>query len=241
MNPDGDQPSAFELGDRPELFERPAIYLSASVPYRRSPKEFETAEQDAENQYFVATAQPLRIREAIAQLCRFAFSRDIDLVFGGHPAISPIVLVAARRFGATPRKRVIVFQSLFFWSKIPQETLNFEDWELGTLLWTAPQPTDAPTKEASLTWMRKLNFRSPQNLLAAVFVGGMEGCIEEADIATRDRPTVPRFAIGSTGSAAADLLDKRPGFSGSLDSDLLQKNISYPIVMRRIFESIGCP
>jgi len=225
-----DDRTVYEPGTCPELFTRRAIFLSASVPYRRKPEDVPPGFTVEDNRRLVESAEPRLIREAISHLCRFAFRRDVDLIFGGHPAITPMVLESARRFGEEARKRVVVFQSLFFADVIPEETFELTHREFGTTLWTAAG-TDRWT---SLTAMREAMISSP-NLVAAVFIGGMEGLFEEAEILKERRPNLPCFALGSTGGAAAELL-KSGGFHGEIaDHVILGETLSYPLVMHRLF------
>jgi hypothetical protein len=232
-------------GSRPDLFQSPALFLSASVPYKRdgltAPAEI------ARNDRYIQAAQPALIREAVAHLCRFTFQRDINLIFGAHPSIAPMVLEAARRFGAdSGRKRVIVFQSTYFESKrIPRETLALSNWQYGELLWTDQQTLRGqPDKKQSLRHMREVMVQSPK-LIGAIFIGGMEGVEEESTLFTRHQPGKPSYAIGSTGSAAQELLSNSPdAFSGNhrtiRASDLMTLK-SYPLLMKRLFSDLGKP
>ena len=145
MTPARAELADFTPGSREELFLRPSVFVGASVPYRRPPERM-TPDERERNELYVSTSQPARIRDAVAHLCRLAFAREVQLVFGGHPAISPLVLNAARRFGPPPedgaanRPLVVVFQSRHFFDRIPQETIDLADWRHGTLLWTARRP-----------------------------------------------------------------------------------------------------
>jgi len=240
----------YTLDSRRELFQRDAIFLSASVPYD---KKFDSQQDHAryqENLHYLATARPEAVREAVAHLCRGAFQRDINLIFGAHPAISPMVLDIAGRFAPTapiPEKRVIIFQSAFFdATSIPRATLDLARWDAGELILTAPQGSAGqPDRAMSLLHMRELMVRSPR-LIAAVFIGGMEGVKEESALFARYNPGKPRYAIGSTGSAAADLLDAdEDHYSGRNPGptmrNLLETSPSYPLVIERIFEDLGVP
>jgi len=240
------EPADFTPGSRDELFRRPSIFLSASVPYRRNPERMTPAEAER-NASYVRTSQPARIRDAVAHLCRFAFPHDIQLVFGGHPAISPLVLDAARRSRRAATEHapaptlVVVFQSKHFFERIPPETLELADWTHGALLWTERRPgqTDVARERASLTWMREVMVRSPK-LLAALFVGGMEGVEEEAELFRKFNPGTPMFALGSTGSAAGELLGRHPDVRGRrADFEALSHQLSYPLLMARIFADLG--
>lgn len=233
----------YEPGMYPELFTRPSLFLSASDPREKGPVLLRTPAALALNQEYYQTRQPARIRDAVSHLCRFTFARGLQLIFGGHPAISPLVLNAARRFqepvGA--QRLVVVFQSAFFFDEIPPETLALGDWDYGTLLWTARRPATEVLSErdASLGWMRRVMVQSP-NLLGAIFIGGMDGVDEEAQLFREHHPDRPMFAIGSTGSAAARLLESRSDVTGqAADVRILRHHPSYPLVMERIFTDLG--
>lgn len=235
----------YEPGSRPELFQFPALFLSASVPYKR--KGLTAPADIARNDGYVQTAKPDLIREAVAHLCRFTFQRDLNLIFGAHPSIAPMVLEAARRFGvANGRKQVLVFQSAYFESDIiPRETLELANWASGELLWTEQRPQRGqPDRTQSLTHMRQVMAQSP-HLIGAIFIGGMEGVEEESSLFQQHQPGKPCYALGSTGSAAKDLLSRSPdAFSGNNRaihaSDLLRLE-SYPLVMKRLFADLGVP
>lgn len=230
----------YEPGSRPELFANKAIVLAASVPYRRAPKHLTSHEQQ-ENEFYIRTSRPERIRAAIAEVCRATFSRGLNLIFGGHPAISPMVLHAAHRFARTEQetKRVIVFQSQHFLNRIPHDTLELGEWELGELLWTQARPgeSEREAEAASLSWMRTCMMKSP-GLLAAICIGGMEGVVQEAHLFREHYGGRPVIAIGSTGSAALQLLEKESALGKRADWQILAQVESYPIVVQRIFEDI---
>ena len=237
-------PSIYEPGDRPNLFENPAIFLSASVPFER----LETGEDGARlstdeidrNLRYLRTSQPARIRRAVTELCRFTFRSEVkyNLVFGGHPAISPLVLQAARQFvdDDGDEKRAIVFQSAYFCDKIPAEARELGNWERGQLLYTE----GLETKAASLFKMRQVMLDRSHDLRAAILIGGMEGIIDEVERFADTHKGAPIFAIGSTGSASQDVLEERTSLcSGSrADAATLRENASYPQVMHRIFKDL---
>ena len=160
-----------------------AIFLSASVPYREP---------------FVNYFDAIAIREAVLALVSLCV-RERELVFGGHPAISPLVEHAARSLGAL--ERVHIFQSNFFKNHVPAVARAFPN-----LHWTR-RGKDATT---SLTTMRKqmIGFR---DYGAAVFIGGMEGLFEEMEVFKNVHPDVPVIPIASTGGAARDLLERGEG------------------------------
>ena len=150
------------------------IFLSASVPERELDR-------------FVP--DPVAIREAVRALVAETV-RDRMLVFGGHPAISPLVEHAARDLQATDN--VIIYQSMYFEKKIPDVAKKFRN-----LRWT---PADPAGQDASLTLMRTQMIHSTP-FEAAVFIGGMDGLFEEWTIFTSRYPDAPAFPVASTEGA----------------------------------------
>lgn len=95
-----------------------------------------------------------------------------QLVFGGHPTITPIVHQIAEILGAG--NLVHLYQSELFEPDFPDEVRLLES-ELGARLTLVPKvPGD---QAASLSAMRQLML--DQNLTHAFFVGGMSGILEE--------------------------------------------------------------
>ena len=229
----------YEPGSRPELFRNPGIFLSASVPYLRDHDEDGAdapgAAARARNLWYVESSRPDRIRQAVIELCRNAFRRHFNLVFGGHPAISPLVLQAARQFTADETEvRVVIFQSAYFLKSVPRESFELGDWELGELLWTRARGK----RSESLTEMRRTMVDERHNLHAAVAIGGMEGIHEEIELFREGHRAAPVFPVGSTGSAARELLDRLP-VAPDLPTSALLDNPSYPQVMQSIFGVLG--
>jgi hypothetical protein len=145
---------------------------------------------------YYETADLTSIREAVTAVSTVALKRG-ELVFGGHPAISPLVLIIASVLDATDRVRI--FQSEYFRDEIPPESAAFR-----RLIWT---PRIAGDRQASLLEMRR-SMIGASGFAAAFFIGGMEG-VEEEFALFRDRwPDVPAFPIASTGAAARRLLDQ---------------------------------
>ena len=213
-------PQALYIAPFDELFSRPSVFMSASVADPARGNEYRSPLQPAH-----------LIRDAVIQLGHFVFARGWNLVFGGHPTISPMVLAVARNRLTGNEKLVVAFQSLVFKNVIPAETVQL--WEHGSLLLT-PQLADEPS---SLAEMRRLMVTVP-DLRAAIFIGGMKGVREESEAFDLHNPACPRFALGSTGSAAADLLNREPNAHCGDNPGLLETlrdNRAYAVVMRRIF------
>ena len=252
--------------DGPRSANRPAILLSASVPYRRQATKDMTADELAElewrNEHYTASARPLQIRSAVMELTKAALMHNAQLIFGAHPAISPMVLDAARNIGAPPES-ILIFQSQFFEKEIPGSTLDLADWTAGRLFFTPEQYAERSrdARNKSLTVMRTIMV-SPSNLRGAVFIGGMEGVEEEAQLFKSRPDDLPCYAVASTGSAAADLFSGKsklaPGgkaqFAGRLgepdplaagaagrpvDPGFLESGTSYSLLAREILKDMG--
>ena len=96
--------------------------------------------------------------------------------------------------------------------------------------------------------MRALMLKTP-GLCGAVFIGGMDGTEDEADLFESMHSRLPRYAIASTGSAALFLFDRASvnrsaqAFAGKkLQQDvapLVDYPTSYKLTARRILDDMG--
>lgn len=228
----------------------PAVFLSASIPYQRPvPQGMKPAERKRfvdTNKRYVEAARPVQIRSAVVALTRSLLMRGMRLVFGAHPAISPIVLSVARDLqteGTDPR--IIIFQSQYFESELPASTLDLASWEAGLLVFT-PVVREGARRESwrkpSLDLMRELMVSTP-NLRAALFIGGMEGVAAEATLFRKHNPGKPVIPLASTGSAAAELWEDSEQWevTPKAESPLahLQYNPSYSLVAEHILGELG--
>ncbi|MDO8477463.1 MAG: hypothetical protein Q7W02_14945 [Candidatus Rokubacteria bacterium] len=160
------------------------VFLSASIPDpRRHPR-------------YIDTADEIAIRESVSALATVVLHHT-TLVFGGHPAISPLVRLIAHGLDAMDKVRI--FQSRFFESVVPRDSREFTD-----LVWT---PAVSNDRDASLRLMRDLMLNEGP-FEAAFFIGGMEGVEDEFDLFSRRWTGTPAFPIASTGAAARILFDR---------------------------------
>lgn len=190
--------------------ERPRIFLSASVPIpSRDPVYFRTADVVA-------------IRDAVRALTMVVLEQRAQLVFGGHPAITPMIRLQIAETGMPVGEHVVMFQSRYFARSFPKDNAAFEHVELVDAI-----PDD---KKASLTAMRQAMLAPP--FTASIFIGGMEGVEDEYALFKELNPGSPVFPIASTGAAAERL------FAG--DAELreripqLHNEISYLTLMRQL-------
>lgn len=186
-----------------------AVFLSASVPLQdRDPRYYETADV-------------ICIREAIRAVSIVVLQRSL-LVFGGHPAISPFVIVIAEKMKR--KEKVHIFQSEHFRSVVPPESLAFS-----RITWVPEVDND---REPSLLRMRQQMLSSYQ-FSAAVFIGGMNGVEEEYGLFNALHPSVPAYPVASTGGAAQFLWDAHTEMDQAARRDLSEE-----IVYDALFRSL---
>lgn len=184
----------------------PPIFLSASVPDR-----------DAH----LYVPDRVAIREAVRAVVAVIVPRH-SLIFGGHPAISPLIWEAADSLGLSDR--VYIYQSRLFAPDVPPEAYCFQG--LNRLVWT-PIVSAAPKsieRKESLRVMREMMIQrrvtderkafdpfAPADFpeyAAGIFIGGMDGVEDEWSLFRKHYAKRPAFLIASTAGAAQRLLEK---------------------------------
>jgi len=163
-----------------------SIFLSASIPL-----------PERDERYF-ATADVIAIRDSIRALITAAIP-PAKIVFGGHPAISPMIRLVLRNMGLPPKDHVTLYQSRHFQQQFPTDNEAFE-----TIVLVDAAGSD---QNASLARMREAMIQS-HDFVAAVFLGGMEGVEEEYRLFRQIHPQKPTHPIASTGAAARFLFDQ---------------------------------
>jgi hypothetical protein len=173
----GDTPP---IGDEP-----PAVFLSASFPQPGRAENF-------------APSDPAALADAVTAVARAVLNREAQLICGGHPTITPLLLYVASEYGW--RHKLIVYQSERFREIVPDETWRLSDEGYGELRFT-PNVGDS-TEDLQI--MRREAFTAA-DYRGAVFIGGMEGIIDEHSMFAELQPRAHRFALTGPGGAAADL------------------------------------
>lgn len=110
-----------------------AIFLSASIPVIGRGQYYETAD-------------PFLIQCAVRELT-IATVRRHKIVWGGHPAITPMIWSICEDLGVDYTNSVILYQSRFFDGRYPEENLRFDN-----VVYTDPVPGDI---QGSLQLMRE--------------------------------------------------------------------------------------
>jgi hypothetical protein len=188
-----------------------AIFLSAGIPN----KDLERWKPDV-----------LAIREAVLALVAVVV-QERPLVFGGHPAITPLVEYAARSLNAVDN--VFIYQSKLFEGMIPPEAER-----LGHFI-----PTDRVDDdlEKSLWVMRDTMLRS-HKFAAAVFIGGMGGILKEYNLFVETHPNALTLPVASTGGAARQLWQERKGPQDERTRELLDTSKRYRGLFRQLLEGV---
>ena len=208
------------------------IFLSAGVPNLK--KE--------ENRQYYETADLTAIRDAVLALVYVCLELNIRIVWGGHPAITPIVYEAIRNFEEKKHQslnaitdeqlkeyiqnHVHLFQSTWYEKYFPEDNNKFENVTL-----IEKKETDLD----SLSIMRETMLKSA-DLSAAIYIGGMKGIIDEDKEFHKLYPDKPTYPIASTGGAALKLYEQH-----KIDRDyqpFLMTNYAYTSMFYSILESI---
>lgn len=180
------------------------IFLSASVPI---PKR-----------EFYGTENVFAIREAIIAFTSVCMEYGIHFYFGGHPAITPLVWQVAKQKlnGANPL--VDIYQSKIFGDTIPKEVSDFRNVHF----------TEAVNNSVldSVQAMREQMF-SENPIECAIFIGGMNGILDEYEMLKAKYPNAKYYSFASTGGASEELYYKI-----GIKNELLECSYAYTSIFR---------
>jgi hypothetical protein len=173
-----------------------SIFLSAGVP-------------DPSAGHFVADGDVAAISALVSALLYVALGRR-PIIWGGHPAITPMVWAYAEALDVDYGKWVTLYQSAFFKDDFPEENARFRN-----VIVTEAVQDD---REKSLEIMRR-RMLSESSFEAAVFAGGMGGIFDEYDLVRELAANATILPIVTTGGAAA-VLGTRIDVSSDLRNEL---------------------
>lgn len=174
------------------------IFLSASIP-------------TLGREYFEGS-NPLLIREAVVAFTRVCMEYNIEFYFGGHPAISPLVYQIAKNYIGDKEAPIRIYQSEWFKDMTPAEIKYY-----GNIVWT-PKCEDVGS---SVQLMRKLMFEENIDTCCAVFIGGMNGIIDEAKKISSLCPDIKMLPMASTGCASAAVYHEMGINNADMESNLV--------------------
>lgn len=173
-----------------------AIFLSAGVPDPRRGAEF------------AATADTVAITAAVSALVHVVLGRRL-LIWGGQPAITPMIWVVAESLGVDYGAWVRLYQSQHFRDEFPEDNERFRN-----VVYTDDVLKD---RERSLKHMRHRIF-TENHFESAVFIGGMGGIVDEYLLFRELQPSARVIPIATTGGAVREIVARM----SSLDKDLVE-------------------
>lgn len=175
-----------------------AIFLSAGVPDpKRGPE-------------YAATADTVAITAAVSALVHVTLGRRM-LIWGGHPAITPMIWVVAESIGVEYGCWVRLYQSKYFDDEFPEDNERFQN-----VTYTDNIQHD---RDKSLLAMRE-RMLSAHNFAAAVFIGGMAGIVDEFELFQRLQPKAAVVPVISTGGAVLKVAERLRKVDRDLADDL---------------------
>ena len=186
-----------------QLSAKAAVFLSAGVP-------------DPAARHFVGEGDSVAISAAVAAVLEVTLGRR-RLVWGGHPAITPMVWAFAESMGLDYGEWVLLYQSLRFEDEFPDETALFQN-----VVFTERVGDEV---EPSLALMRE-RMLGENGFESAVFIGGMQGIIDEHRLFAERAPGARIVPVASTGGAAL-LLGETLGADAALAADLDYVHLMY--------------
>ena len=188
------------------------VFLSASVPL------------PSRNRLYFETADVVAIRDAIKALAYRVLEQG-SVTFGGHPAITPLLALILREAFADRRGSVVLYQSEFFSKRFPTENDEFIDVRI--------IPEVDADQARSLHAMR-VEMLSHRAFDAAVFIGGMEGILDEYTMLREIDPNVPCYPVASTGGACLSLYQR---YDNIFDRRLADE-LTYQTLFNQVFDKI---
>jgi hypothetical protein len=163
------------------------VFLSASIPYPDRDKKF------------YDTADIVSIRDAVRALATVVIPKA-QLVWGGHPSITPLIRFVMDRMTIDLKKHVTLYQSQFFEEYFSPDNFAFENIVL---------TEKRNNRDESLELMRR-NLINENDFKVGIFIGGMEGINDEFVMFRERHPNALILPIASTGAAANILYENQP-------------------------------
>jgi hypothetical protein len=155
------------------------IFLSASIPYQERDRKF------------CDTADIVAIRDSVRALATVVIP-NAHLIWGGHPAITPLIRFVMERLNTNLRDHVTLYQSNYFKDFFPIDNFSFENIQLTEAL---------EYRDSSLKKMRQ-EMIAENDYKIGIFIGGMEGVLEEYELFKSSNPNALVLPVASTGAAA---------------------------------------
>ncbi len=175
-----------------------AVFLSAGVPDPKRGAEY------------AKTADTVAIASAVSALVYVTLGRRL-LIWGGQPAITPMIWTIAADMRIDYGSWVRLYQSRHFQDEFPQENKHFQN-----VIYTDDIDKDL---HKSLGEMRRKMF-TENEFTNAVFIGGMGGILDEFEMLRNLQPKTNLIPLVSAGGAASIVAERIGGVSDDLKTDL---------------------
>lgn len=160
------------------------IFLSASIPYQERDRKF------------YDSADIVAIRDSVRALATVVIP-NAYLIWGGHPAITPLIRFVMERLNANLKDHITLYQSNFFKAYFPEDNFHFENIQLTETL---------GDRDSSLKKMRD-EMITQNDYKIGIFIGGMEGVLEEYELFKKSHQNALVIPVASTGAAAKMIYD----------------------------------
>ncbi|MCC6866957.1 MAG: hypothetical protein IT280_12455 [Ignavibacteria bacterium] len=160
------------------------IFLSASIP------------DEKRNEIYFKTADVIAIRDSVRALATVVIPKS-RLIWGGHPAITPLIRYVMERMEYNIRDHVTLYQSNFFRDLFPDDNFSFEDVKI---------TAENKDRGSSLNDMR-YEMIVKNEYKAGIFIGGMEGVEDEFKLFREAHAEALILPVSSTGAAAKIIYD----------------------------------
>ena len=187
-----------------------AVFLSASVP-------------DPSKPHYVAPSDMVDLVAAVRALIHVVLGRR-PLIWGGHPAITPMIWTTANSLDVDYAKWVTLYQSKYFEDRYPEDNKHFRNTRYVPVAKPDPDRSGQKQQDASLYEMRCQMFKN-HAFETAVFIGGMRGIVDEFELIGQLCPDARRIPVLSTGGAT-QLLVELLG-NTDLDFERLRNDVDY--------------
>ncbi|GAA3099721.1 hypothetical protein GCM10010520_51430 [Rhizobium viscosum] len=175
-----------------------AVFLSAGVPDpKRGPE-------------YAKTADTVAITAAVSALVYVTLGRR-RLIWGGQPAITPMIWTVAADMGVEYGSWVRLYQSKHFKDEFPEENRHFQNVSYA-------EDVDKDLNK-SLEALRRKMFMENQ-FATAVFIGGMGGILDEYEMLRQTQPDTKLIPLVSAGGAASLVAERMGDVADDLKTDL---------------------
>lgn len=174
------------------------------------------------------------ITDAVVAATRAVLTGGLQVLTAAHPTIAPLILQVADSFPSRPDEetRVVLYQSRLFEEEIPEATLEMMSRPYVRVEWTdaVGGETTAPDRRGRSLELMRSQMLTNESVLAAIFVGGMQGIADEFEMVGALEPRARRYAVGTAGGEAARLPNP------DALAEVLARSDLYPWLMAQVVE-----